>query len=357
MDQATNNMNALTNISRIQVRPETLILLLGLYESKGKTFYYNDLFKRDKESLLQRTLEEDIYEIAQILKLDVTDSRVRLISKREVVPKNKEEQLLINFKNVINKIHKGYKHFELLANETQELSKIISKNYESVTWSKKQVTEREGLLATKKTYSARDDLEKLIEIYYEIKRDKKYEFTTVITNFYVDFINLQIFDKLNNEIALILLYALLFQHFPIFNYVSFFKHYNKYSEPLSYALNQANYNWASSFSQTDNLNEIIYQILVASYKEVDEYAHEYDFFKDLNKTDSLENTILKFTKQFTKEELRIEHPNISDSTINQTLKRLREEQKIMSLGTGRSAKWQVIIDNTNYTHLSIFDDE
>ena len=78
VDQATNNMNALTNISRIQVRPETLILLLGLYESKGKTFYYNDLFKRDKESLLQRTLEEDIYEIAQILKLDVTDSRVRL---------------------------------------------------------------------------------------------------------------------------------------------------------------------------------------------------------------------------------------------------------------------------------------
>lgn len=349
-------MNALKNISRIQVRPETLMLLLNLYESKGKTFYYNELFKRDKNAFMERTLEEDVINVSKLLKLNMTDARIRLASKRDISPNSKDEHLLMNFKNIIKKIHKGYDRFELLANEAQELSKTLSKNLDNINWSKKEVLKQEGLLANKKTYSAREDLEQLIELYNDTLKLKKYEQTTLITNFYVDFINLKIFDKHNDLIALILLYALLFQMFPIFRYVSFFKHYNKYEEALTFALNQANYNWASKFSQTDNLNEIIYQILVDSYKEIDDFAYEYEFEKDLNKTESLENTILKFDKLFTKEDLRERHPNISDSTINQTLRRLREEKKIVALSTGRSAKWQVIIDNKNYLQLSIFDD-
>lgn len=349
-------MNALKNISRIQVRQETLMLLLDLYESKGKTFYYNELFKRDHSAFSNKTLEEDVIEISKILNLNITDARIRLASKRDISPKTKDEQLLMNFKNVIRKIQKGYKQFELLANEAQELSRSITKDHTKVNWSKKEVNETKGLLASKKTYSAREDLENLIDLFNNTLKEYTYEQTTIITNFYVDFINMDIFDSFNKEIALILLYVLLFQLFPIFNYVSFFKHYNKFSEALKYALNQANYNWASKFSQTDNLNEIIYQILVDSYKEIDDFAYQYEFEKDLNKTESLENTILKFTDLFSKEDLRVKHPNISDSTINQTLMRLRQEKKIISLGTGRSAKWQVAIDNKNYLRMSIFDD-
>jgi len=350
-------MNALKNISRIQIRPETLILLLNLYESKGKTFYYNELFKRDHDAFMARTLERDVIEIAKIFDLDLTDARIKLCAKRKIVPSNKDEQLLINLKRIINSIHTGYKKFELLANEAQNLSKTLGYKHSNINWVRKEVLNEEGLLAVKKTYSAREDLENLIELYNDTLKKNSYEITTIITNFYVDFINLKIFDTFNDEIALILLYALLFQMFPIFQYVSFFKYYNKYREPLKYALEQANYNWASSFSQTDNLTEIIYQILMKSYEEIDDFAYEYEFEKDLNKTDSLENTILKFNRNFTKEDLRRAHPNISDATINLTLKRLREERKIMALGTGRSAKWQVIIDNSNYRQLSIFDEE
>lgn len=349
-------MNALKNISRIQIRPETLILLLNLYESKGKTFYYNDLFKRDKDAFTARTLEADIISLASILNLNITEARVKLCAKRDIVPKTKDEQLLMNFRTIINRLQSGYNHFELLTNEVQELSKVISKSHSKVNWNKKEVLEKEGLLASKKTYSTREDLENLIALYKEVLKTKQYEQTTIITNFYVDFLNMDIFDNLNKEIALVVLYALIFQMFPIFRYVSFFSHYNKFLKMLNHSLNQAKYNWDLQFSQTDNLNEIIYHILIDSYVEIDDFAYEYEFEKDLNKTNSLENTILKFKSQFTKEDLRISHPNISDSTINQTLKRLREEKKIMSLGTGRSAKWQVIINNENYIRRTIFDD-
>lgn len=350
-------MNALKNISRIQIRQETLILLLDLYESKGKTFYYNELFKRDHEAFMSRTLEKEVIELAKIFKLNMTDARIKLCAKKTISPTTKDEQLLVNLKKIIERIQGSYKNFELLANEIQNLSKMIGYKHSNINWTKKLVNEEEGLLAIKKSYSAREDLEKLIELYYSTLRQKKYEPTTLITNFYVDFINMDIFDTFNKEIALILLYSMLFQMFPIFQYVSFFKYYNQFIEPINFALEQANYNWASKFSQTDNLNEIIYQILIRSYEEIDDFAYQYEFEKELNKSDSIENTILKLDRLFTKEDIRRSHPNISDATINLTLKRLKDEKKIMPLGTGRSAKWQVIIDNSNYRQLSLFNDE
>jgi len=42
---------------------------------------------------------------------------------------------------------------------------------------------------------------------------------------------------------------------------------------------------------------------------------------------------------FSKDDIRLKHPLISDSTINRTLKRLQQENKIRPLGKGRSAKW------------------
>ena len=42
-------MKALNNIERIQISNSVLISLMNLYEEKGKTFYYDNLFRKDKE--------------------------------------------------------------------------------------------------------------------------------------------------------------------------------------------------------------------------------------------------------------------------------------------------------------------
>ena len=52
-----------------------------------------------------------------------------------------------------------------------------------------------------------------------------------------------------------------------------------------------------------------------------------------------ENIILKGPEIFTKADLREKCPYISDSTINRTLDRMKDQGLIDNLGTGRSAKW------------------
>ena len=106
------------------------------------------------------------------------------------------------------------------------------------------------------------------------------------------------------------------------------------------------------------LNRLLVSLILDSYKEIDSFAHEYEFEKKLNKSDNLENSILKLPEIFSKNDLRKRHPNVSDATIDRTLKRMRDEDKIRPLGTGRSAKWQRMITGNkklSVEQLSLFD--
>jgi hypothetical protein len=154
---------------------------------------------------------------------------------------------------------------------------------------------------------------------------------------------MNIFTKHNDIIGMIVLYALLLKHFNVFKYVSFFKYFLTIKDTWNQGLITANYYWSSGFAQTDMLNRLLVDLLIKAYEEVDNMSHEYEFEKNLNKSDNIENSILKLQEIFTKEDLRKRHPNVSDATIDRTLKRLKDENKIRPLGRGRGSKWQRII--------------
>ncbi|BCR36884.1 hypothetical protein [Mariniplasma anaerobium] len=334
-------MKALANIGRIQISNEVMLLLLSLYESKGKSFYYDDLFNRDVQAFEKKTIEINLISIAKHLDLSMTEARIKLFAKKKMVPRTKDEHLLANIKISLLQLQSNPDEFEFLVNEIYNLAKLISKDYEPIVFNTYDKAE-DGLLKTKKA-SKREDLEQLLALFQKSLRSNKHELTQLISNFYVDFMNMNIFTKHNDIIGMIVLYALLLKHFNVFKYVSFYKYFLNIKQTWDQGLITANYYWSSGFAQTDMLNRLLVDLLIKAYEEVDIMSHEYEFEKNLNKSDNIENSILKLQEIFTKEDLRKRHPNVSDATIDRTLKRLKDENKIRPLGKGRGSKWQRII--------------
>lgn len=334
-------MKALANIGRIQISNEVMLLLLSLYESKGKSFYYDDLFNRDVQAFEKKTMEINLISIAKHLDLSMTEARIKLFAKKKMVPRTKDEHLLANVKISLLQLQSNPNEFEFLVNEIYNLAKLIAKDYEPIVFNSYDKAE-DGLLKTKKV-SKREDLEQLLLLFQKSLRSNKHELTQLISNFYVDFLNMNIFSKHNDIIGMIVLYALLLKHFNVFKYVSFYKYFLNIKQTWNQGLITANYYWSSGFAQTDMLNRLLVDLLIKAYEEVDNMSHEYEFEKNLNKSDNIENSILKLQEIFTKEDLRKRHPNVSDATIDRTLKRLKDENKIRPLGRGRGAKWQRII--------------
>jgi hypothetical protein len=350
-------MKALLNMERIPITNELMLLLLKLYEFKGKSYYYDRFFKRDVNSFEKKTIEANVVSIAKILNLKITDAKIALIAKKDAKHKTKDEALLINIKKAFIQLHQSPEDFELLVNEVGNLSKMLSKNSDKIEFSNIS-TDEQGILQKKKKDAAKDSLEMLMHLFEKQLKEQKFELTQLIANFYVDFMNMKILTIKNELVALILMYALLLRFFNVFRYIPFFDFFNAHKDKWDSGLVTANYYWQSGFAQADMLSRILIQMLLSAYDEIERIAHEYDFEKNLNKSDNLENTIMKLPELFTKEDLRIHHQNVSDATIDRTLKRLKEENKIRPLGKGRGTKWQRIVKGNlkkGVEQLSFFD--
>ena len=247
-------------------------------------------------------------------------------------------------------------------NQYLDMAKFIFKNVRdtNVSFDTKTVEVHRSLFPEKKTVSKRDEFEKFLAKYEKMLKSEDYELPLLITNFFVDFINSKPFKTDNDKIGLVMLYILLFKEgFELFRYTSFFE--LVYNERQMFEQNclQAAFNWDKGYSQTTPLHQQIIGILLKGYKNVENLLRDYVYDIDLNKSDNIENTISKLGELFTKDDIRAKHPYVSDSTINRTLKRLREQNVIRPLGVGRSAKWIKLYKDSKpdvYEQLRLFDD-
>lgn len=353
-------MKCLESMERRAIIPTDLVLqLFKLYESKGQSFYYKDLFSRDDEVMSRATLEQDTQAIANYLDLKLTQPRIKLLSdpRKDFVSKNKDETLLKNIKDVLSRIQQMNDTFVLSSNEIKDLVIALFRDYEDVRLVKNPNGKPVKLVTDFNEYTTDEKLVKLVEQYNKITRSKRYETIQVISNFYVDFLKLNLYNHHNDLIGLILCYTIIAKHFKVCRYDAFFKALLPLKEQFASAYVQACYNWNEGYSQTEPISRVIVNALDELHRNVEIKAHEYEFDRKMNKSDSIEGTILQGSTTFSKNDIREKHPYSSDATINRTLLSMKERGLIRPLGNGRSAKWQRIVslsEKFNPQQLDLF---
>jgi len=280
----------------------------------------------------------------------VTEARLKSLIYKDIIPKNKDERLVLRLKAAFSKIHKETSTFELHVNEVFDLLRFLYKDIVNDKKLQFQKIERKkgqpvSLLAGGFS-SKRDEVEALINLFIERLSDNRYEVSFLISNFYIDFINIKPFYEKNNEIALMMLYILLLTNgYEVYEYISFMELlFNRKSDFTKVVL-QSSFNWAEGFAETLTLHRFIMNVSLQAYDQINLLIRDYEFDSQLNKSNNVENTINKLDDIFSKDDIRNIHPYISDSTINRTLKRLRDDMKIRPLGKGRSAKWMKLIES------------
>lgn len=354
-------MKCLENISRTQIPNDIISNYIKLYKSIGNNHYNHKTLESDNQVMVRQTVANDVHFFAQVYGMKVSDGRIKSLIYKGVLPKNKEEKLILNLNIAFTKIHKETSTFELLPNEILDMLKFIYKDVvsESKTqFAKVEKNSKKISLLSSKFSSKRDELEMMIKVFNEIAAEDQYEISFLISNFYIDFINSNIFVDKNEEIAMILLYVLLLTNgYEVFEYISFFETIYQNVDEFKKVVMASSFNWAEGFASTLQLHRFILKIGLVSYDHINSLIRDYEFDRNLNKSNNVENTINKLEDIFSKDDIRNIHPYISDSTINRTLKRLRDEDKIRPLGKGRSAKWIKLVTTQrkkiNYEQLDL----
>jgi hypothetical protein len=147
-----------------------------------------------------------------------------------------------------------------------------------------------------------------------------FEKITLYLNFFVDFYNIAPFTLHNETAGLFLLYLLILKaDLEAFRYISFFELIYQNYEEFQLELKNASFNWKEGFAQTVGFVRFMTKLFLRSYQQAHDLIKDYKFDTNLNKGDNIENTITKLPDIFTKDEIRLIHPYVSESTINRAL--------------------------------------
>ncbi len=344
-------MNSMENLHRTQIPNDVVMKYIKLYKSIGVNRFNHEILLGDYEAMVRQTVRNDTYFFAKLFSISVTDSRFKSLIYKNVKPKNKDEKLIINLKNAFTKIHKETSSFDFLVTEIQDLMKFLYTDIiasSKMQFRKIERKDRNVNLLNSKYTSTRESVDHLIKLFDEAVLESNYEVSFIIMSFYVDFVKIKPFVDKNEEIGLLLMYILLLTNgFEVFEYISFMEKIYKSKTVFENAILQSTFNWEVGYPQIIPLHSFVINVALDSYHTLNYLVRDYEYDKQLNKSNNVENTITKLEDTFSKDDIRNIHPYISDSTINRTLKRLRDEGKIRPLGKGRSAKWIKLIKTEN----------
>lgn len=331
-------MSCILNLNRLIIPNDIITKLTDIYTYIGKSQTYDKTVGNDLDVIISQTIERDAYFFAKITNIELTDARMRLIITKDSEPRNKDEATLYGVKELLKSFHVNHKSFGTQSNDLINLVNYINPNqnikYDYDEVDKKILLQSQGMRSKRLAVDEINDEVNLI-----LKRND-FEKITLSLHYFIDIYNLRPFMIKNEEASLLLLYLLLLKcNVNSLKYISIFELIYNDLEKFDFELKNASYNWKEGYAQTLGFVRLMTDIIISSFERTDNIIKEYEFDSSLNKSNNVENTIIKLPEIFTKEDIRLEHPYVSESTINRTLSKLRTEKIIKPLGKGRSAKW------------------
>ncbi len=340
-------LKSLETISKKQIPNDVIMNSLKLYREIGKNAQYATLFSPDFDFMSKQLAFTEAYSFYKCFyaELKIPESRLKSLQLESTRPKNKAETLYKNILSVFATIHdSSIAHFELNVAEINNLVAMLYKDYYGKDQLSYQKSERQKhSLLSNESISRREQLEAMINLYTNIKRSNDYESTYLSLHFMVDYLNMDVYKIPDNDVISVLIYYILNMQDSIIvsRYISFFGKLLLNMKEFLTLKDMSRMNWKEGFADLMPLHRLMLRMHYDMYVELEELARDYQYESSLeiSKSDYIENTIDKLNQVFSKEDIRLKHPLISDSTINRTLKRMQEENKIRPLGKGRSAKW------------------
>ena len=127
-------MSCLDNTNKVVIPTNMLLDMMNLYRFSGKDSYYNSLFKKDLDAFRAVNIQEEVFYFAKIMELGIADERIRLLAKKDIVPKNNSEKIVL----IINNLE----HFDLVPNEINDLANMLFNDVFKVKFRIEKVKEK-----------------------------------------------------------------------------------------------------------------------------------------------------------------------------------------------------------------------
>lgn len=325
---------------------DILGLIAEIYKEAGKQEMYLKQRPEELEKLVEIAKVQSTEASNAIEGIVTTSTRIKQLVAEKTTPKNRDEQEIVGYRDVLNIIHDSFDAIPITQNYILQLHKILYshmnnpmagrtksvQNYISATYPDGHV---ETLFTPLAPYETPEALDKICEEYNRVIGNMEVEPLIAIAVFIHDFLCIHPFNDGNGRMSRLLTTLLLYRNgFYVGKYISLEAKIAKNKDLYYDALGQAQIGWHEGTEDAVPFIKYLLGTVLAAYKDFEDR-----FALVENKLPALE-TVRRATMnkigRFTKQDIRELCPSLSVSSIEGALRKLVASGELKREGSGKN---------------------
>lgn len=325
---------------------EMLGLIAAIYKEAGKQEMYLKQRPEELEKLVEIAKIQSTEASNAIEGIVTTNLRIRQLVKEKTTPKNRNEQEIAGYRDVLSIIHESFDAIPITQNYILQLHKILYnhmnnpvagrtktvQNYISATYPDGHT---ETLFTPFAPYETPAALDRLCEEYNRVIGNMEVEPLIVIPVFIHDFLCIHPFNDGNGRMSRLLTTLLLYRNgFFVGKYVSLEAKIARNKDLYYDALSASQDGWHEGTDDPVPFIKYLLGTILAAYKDFSDRFSLVETKRSALETVKLatENKIGRFTKQ----DIRELCPALSISSVEGALRKLVESGKLKREGSGKN---------------------
>ena len=275
-----------------------------------------------------------------------SDKRLKDLMDSKSEPKNRNEQEIMGYRNVLSTIHESYEFISFNPNIILQMHRDLYSSSNPSFGGKYK--EPDNIIAQSDSkghsfvrfkpvpsYQTPEAMENMCNAYKEAKQKTEINDLILIPMVILDFLCIHPFNDGNGRISRLLTTLLYYKsNYIVGKYISIEKLIEENKESYYETLKMCSNNWMDNNNQYESFINFYIGITTKAYNEF-ENRIEYLFTKKLSKPKQIKSFIDKNIGKINKREIMETLPNISKVTVERTLTDLVKTGYINKIGAGK----------------------
>ena len=335
-----------SDIREMKWDSDVLGLIAAIYKEAGKQELYLKQRPDELEKLAEIAKIQSTEASNAIEGIVTTSTRIRQLVEEKTTPKNRDEQEIAGYRDVLNIIHESFDAIPVSQNYILQLHKILYshmnnpmvgrtksvQNYISATYPDGHV---ETLFTPPAPYETPEALDKICEEFNRVIGNMEVEPLIIIPIFIHDFLCIHPFNDGNGRMSRLLTTLLLYRNgFYVGKYISLEAKIAKNKDLYYEALRKSQDGWHEGMEDVNPFIKYLLGTILAAYKDFEDRFALVE--TKLPALETVRRATMNKIGRFNKQDIRELCPFLSISSIEGALRKLVASGELKREGNGRN---------------------
>lgn len=328
---------------------EILSLVASIYKYKGKQELYLKQRPEELNKLIEIAKIQSTEASNEIEGIVTTSARLKKLVEEKTTPRNRNEQEIAGYRDVLNIIHENFDVISISKNYILQMHKMIfrymdnpfagkTKNIQNYITINYPNSKSEILFTPLSPFETPGALENICNEYNKVIGNFEMDPLIVIPIFIHDFLCIHPFNDGNGRLSRLLTTLLLYRSgFYVGKYISLEALIAKDKSAYYGSLQKSGLNWHEENEDILPFMKYLLGIILAGYKDFEDRFSIVE--EKLPAIELVRKAISQKMGRFTKQDIIELCPTLSLSSIEGSLRKLVDEGEIQREGIGKATKY------------------